>query len=78
MQYVIVETLTFVLESFFAALVQKGMELRLTLPHIFIYYLFAYWAIEKLEIGELRINKWVENTFFVLAFVFVLCFNVLR
>lgn len=68
----------FVLESFFAALVQKGMELRLTLPHIFIYYLFAFWAMEKVEIGELRINRWIENAFFVLSFIFVLCFNVLR
>lgn len=68
----------FVLESFFAALVQKGMELRLTLPHIFIYYIFAFWTMEKVEIGELRINKWIENSFFVLSFIFVLCFNVLR
>lgn len=67
-----------IVESFFASLVQKGMELRITLPHIFVFFIIAYMAIEKIEKGEIVIKSYLLNAFLYFTFLFVVLYNVLR
>ncbi len=76
----LVPIIVFVLiESVAAAVVQKGFEMRLTLPHIAMTFLISMWLLDKAKRDERisRVFTKLSPVFFFAVFVVVLAWNVL-
>jgi len=68
-----------VIEILSVAVVQRGFELRLTLPHLFLVYILVFWYLDKIQEEE-------ENCLFhrlyipvnISVFLIVMAWNILR
>lgn len=66
------------IEALAAAFVQKGFELRITLPHVAMFFLITFWYFSNVNSQEERIFQKYTTPFLIMTFGIVLGWGVLR
>lgn len=66
------------MEALSVAVVQKGFELRLTLPHLAFVYMIAFWYFSEAEEKEEKRFNRLSPLFYVLLFAIVFTWGVFR
>lgn len=66
------------IEALAAAFVQKGFELRITLPHVAMFFLITFWYFSNVNSQEERIFQKYTTPFLIMTFGIILGWGVLR
>lgn len=66
------------IEAISAAIVQRGFELRITLPHIAMYFMLVFWYFSETDSDDEKLFNKYSPAFFIISFLIVCGWGILR